>query len=148
MDLEKDLVDFLKRLLILDPSKRLKTTEMLHHTWLSDQDLSINEGCNSIQVSEDDNLSQSSGKISESDSDETIQMRSKRNRFRNSFSSRARKHFAGSSRKGINTVVLTNTNEIEIRLPPVEPETPSFKEAKRTMMEGKKIANTAKYKLR
>lgn len=148
VDKERDLVEFLRRVLVLDPSKRLRTAEMLLHPWLFYQDFSINERQNPIQISQDDNLSQSSGKNSESDSDETIQMRSKRNLFRNSFSSRARKHFAGSKDREINRVVLSNTDEIEIRLPPVEPETPSFKEAKRTMMEGKKIANSVKYKLR
>ena len=63
--------------------------------------------------------------------------------FRDSFSSRARKHFAGSikvdSDKDDFKFVNKDYERIEIRLPPVEPETPSFKAAKRTILEGRKI---------
>jgi len=101
--------------------------------------------------------------------------KSKRNIFRNSFSSRARKHFAGSDEVG-EKVVLTHVvdtlvdnaltiiqkdnvhpldgppygqdqrenpiSQVEIQLPPIEPNTPSSKAVKDAMVEGEIIVMT------
>jgi serine/threonine protein kinase len=158
--MEGELCDFLRKILVLNPDNRLKTAEMLQHQWLN-RDRGMHSKTASRLHSagtQDDTSSQSSGRSSESDTNETFRLRTKRNLFRNSFSSRARKHFVGANGKGIDKVILTDMSiansdaddgvnksheRIEIRLPPVEPETPSFKAAKRTMMEGKKIAKKA-----
>ena len=153
---------FLKSVLVVDPIRRLKTSEMLQHPWLNHKNelpLHINSYCaDTIQTSQqEDDSSLSSGRSSGSEPTKTSQSKSKRNLFRNSFSSRARKHFAGPVKvrariatgdnvnNSYNDVEVTSTNKeyehIELRLPPVEPETPSSKAMKRKMLEGKKITN-------
>ena len=132
-----ELTSFLSKILIIDPSNRLKAPEMLDHPWLEkdkylDYSTSYNE-----QLYQDDSLSTSS-ESSDDFSDETMIERTKRrNMFRNSLSSRARKHFATS----INVKIDETIDQIHIRLPPAEPDTPSFKAAKRTLIEAKKIKN-------
>jgi hypothetical protein len=75
--------------------------------------------------------------------------------LRNSLSSRARKHFAGADIEG-ETIVLNRrkNNETEagpmdeersiteIRLPPIEPKTPSFNSVDAAMEEGGKIVTS------
>lgn len=156
----EELDIFLKSILVVDPTHRLRTSEMLEHPWLNHNNevpVDIHSYCtDTIQKDQEDDSSLSSGRSSGSEPIKTSKSKSKRNLFRNSFSSRARKHFAGPVKVRTrvvtgdiinlcNDVVETSANKeyehIELRLPPVEPETPSSKAVKRTMLEGKKITN-------
>ncbi len=141
-DMGRKLCNFLRKLLVLDPTCRLKASEMLEHPWLSDERDPTSLSTPQIPAPNQEN--DSFELSSEESSDETSKSRAKkRNMFRDSFSSRARKHFAGSikvdSDKDDFKFVNKDYERIEIRLPPVEPETPSFKAAKRTILEGRKI---------
>ena len=154
-----DLVDFLRNILQIDPRKRLSTTLMMQHEWLREKkkepstDLFVSsvDDENPSLTSQMQYSSDSMGSMSLSDKDEN-ENAIKKKRFRNSFSSRARKHFVGSENapNDEKVVVLSDyyrvsngrsQGKIEIRLPPVEPITPSSRAVKRTLMEGKKLAN-------
>ena len=158
----KEMNMFQKNLLKIKPESRFIATDMLNNSWLKitpcgttglgksntneatdhSVDSSSNQNiayCNTVESEKIDSVYVSGGK---------------RSIFRNSFSSRARKHFAGTNERG-DKVVLNDDlsssfpsspqgkedtrDHVEIRLPPIEPETPSFIMARRTIIEGDKI---------
>jgi serine/threonine protein kinase len=154
---QTNLVDFLNKILVLDPTNRMKALEMLNHPWLSPENdkrlLMPNQmTCDSKEeikeedvVLQDNNLSHQTLLLqlhclkSPPPDDEDIStnsnnMEAKRKKFRNSLSSRARKHFTTIPVKIAQSHFLypeKNTNDerskqlIQLRLPPIEPLTPS-----------------------
>lgn len=148
-----DMNDFLKQLLVIDPTLRLTVSKMLINTWLQKIPglAEPNDGDENKRNQSEDTIFQIAAQVVQSDS---MVPRGKRSFFRNSFSSRARKHFAGVNERGDKVILnedpsfdrrissIDVSEPLEIKLPPIEPKTPSCKVARRTMIEGEKIIQT------
>ncbi len=159
--------NFLREILILDPVTRIKTDDLLHHPWLSSKsndiidtpsfdDLGDVEYQSNSNVSEKNETSHfSMDQVARKNKLSVNASKTKRTIFRDSLSSRARKHFAGvdgdgskiilskrkeTSKHDANTPTKTN-GCIELRLPPIEPITPSSKSAKETILEADRIVS-------
>ncbi len=160
---------FQKQLLKILPEARITASDMLSHPWLklskrsfeyqSSLDRSDSKDMNfkSAHEPSSNGICHSNLNSETLENNKSLSKRGKRSIFRNSFSSRARKHFAGTNEFGDRVVLndeqfntlqesLHHDNKgsvgqrpIEIRLPPIEPETPSFRMARRTIIEGDKI---------
>eukprot|EP00979_Chaetoceros_neogracilis_P012155 scaffold3140_cov231-Chaetoceros_neogracile.AAC.1 len=155
LKIKEDMSNFLMQLLVIDPVLRLSISKILVNKWLQEvakvTELS-NEDQNKKNQDEVSICVQNASRVVQS---ESTASRGKRTFFRNSFSSRARKHFAGVNERGDKVVLnedpsfdigissSNNSSEpIEIKLPPIEPKTPSCKVARKTVMEGEKIIQT------
>ena len=148
---EKDMVAFLKNLLLIKPESRLTTSEMLNHEWLNPGDESADDSSYNVDDPNDStDISENAMDLSAAETvveEKTPTSRGKRNIFRDSFSSRARKHFAGTNEKGDKVVLNDQSSscrgyphcKVEIRLPPIEPDTLSFSTARRNIIESEKI---------
>jgi serine/threonine protein kinase len=155
---------FQKNLIKINPDLRYGASEMLKDSWLQIsptdsaelENMEKKEVCGDSAEPSKSSMDINPDSLESSRSEETKSLRGKRSMFRNSFSSRARKHFAGTNKKG-DKVILNDDihlssidvkkgdeekrlkDHIEIRLPPIEPETPSFRTARRTIIESDKI---------
>mmetsp|Transcript_55461 Transcript_55461/g.82178 ORF Transcript_55461/g.82178 Transcript_55461/m.82178 type:complete len:521 (+) Transcript_55461:167-1729(+) len=123
---------FLSKLLMVEPSERLESRVVLSHPWLS-------EKASSCNIKPPELISPSQHDFCESPRisahNPKVPNLSKRRKFRNSMSSRARKHFTGSAGVVFNDSINSQgtpvrqkagtTQHLEICLPPIEPKTPS-----------------------
>lgn len=144
----KDIALFLSSLLKIDPESRFTASQMINHAWLKRVSCDVDEVAKSkpfeYTKASDPNTNGPMTKTNGHGSPPIS--RGKRSIFRNSFSSRARKHFAGTNQQGDKVVLGESPNgkeisyaQLEIKLPPIEPETPSFRMARRSIIEGDKI---------
>lgn len=153
-----EMHDFLKKILVLDPEARLSASQMLDHKWLhkKNDDDSFGPDLNVGDAAKSDDQAEieyrESRRTSTSLDVMTSSKQGKRNIFRNSVSSRARKHFSGKSRNHLDenkdsssvqcALEASTSSHPYLKLPPVEPEIPSFIIADRTIIEGKRIVET------
>jgi len=153
LTIKEDMNNFMKQLLVIEPSLRLTASDMMGDRWLPEvaKVTETNAGGEQKRDQKENKLAPNTSKDAPSQS---AVSRDKQSFFRNSFSSRARKHFAGVNERGdkvvlnddpsINTSVDRNdsSQHIEIKLPPIEPGTPSCKAARKVIVEGGKIIQT------